>query len=816
MSPSLSRILIWSALLLLFVGSGIAIAQGQHSGETTLPAQATAPALGTVVTSSGVFTTPTGTVMVTALGAQPTTITVTVGAQVVWVNGATTPLQVASSPFWGTQVYLPLVMQPGAATSADAAPAQTASPVGLLPMVNDWRSDPIAPGGHYRRVFAEAGVFRYYTSHSEGIAGIVAVVSDTLASTVYIEAAQGGVVTAGDATLQVPAGALAKDTAITVRRPISGSSLALDGMTAVALESEALELVEPLTLTLSYPEPIAEFDEQFMNVVAYNKATGAWEPQEILALDPAANTVSVLVEHFSWRLYYIDKPLYLTLEIPGKFLRPGDVLVRMQGYAPNCNGEAVWFPGHTGIYSTTVGTEEAIIESNSYENARDWGCGGWSGGVRKQTLRQFLDATCGFYMGARRKAGVTVAQQQSARDYAAARLGKGYLVVGQGNVQGNCYSCVGLVEAGYDHAGASIVPTAEEFPFITPLSQFQKTVPVSEIDVAVGESIQIPVKAIYKVSVPRGGDHYALLSTHPAVEGLPEGSTYTNGAFKWTPQNRDGGKRYTVKFRAEATVNGKQQNVTQDLTIHVGTTTPSPTPSALPTVPTLTPTVPVATATSTPTATPTTGPTPTAVIINVFDDFSRAAVGAFPPNWSLFGTQELTPTVQERGGTGAVYHVLDFPEVGWQYWDSFAIHNGVIAEAVYTVQAKLRFFNEVADRAGVTIAWDRSAWTRIDIQPNVYHNNIEFRSSYGGTVETLVPNLDIRAGVDYWLRAVVEDGGPNAGKVSVYWSTDSVAFTKILAVTGLTRVSGEAGVSTAGPHMPHTQFDDFRIQTGVP
>ena len=71
--------------------------------------------------------------------------------------------------------------------------------------------------------------------------------------------------------------------------------------------------------------------------------------------------------------------------------------------------------------------------------------------------------------------------------------------------------------------------------------------------------------------------------------------------------------------------------------------------------------------------------------------------------------------------------------------------------------------------------------------------------------------MAIEPNVDYWLRAVVQDLGVNQGKVSVYWSTDGASFQKVVEATSLSRVSGEAGVSTAGPNMPHAQFDDFRI-----
>ena len=65
--------------------------------------------------------------------------------------------------------------------------------------------------------------------------------------------------------------------------------------------------------------------------------------------------------------------------------------------------------------------------------------------------------------------------------------------------------------------------------------------------------------------------------------------------------------------------------------------------------------------------------------------------------------------------------------------------------------------------------------------------------------------------MNYWLRAVVDEPGASQGRIVVHWSTDATNFVKVLEATGLTNVRGEAGVSTAGPHLPHTQFDDFRL-----
>ena len=330
-------------------------ASAATSAGQTVGGQREAP----VVTSSGVFKIPSVTVELTEIGSLPSAISVTVGAQVTWVNMTNQTIQLSDQPLAVGQVktYLPFVTASGARQTTAAKQDQPG-----------WMSETITSGGQYSRVFQQSGVFPYYASHHSGVVGTVTVLSATLVSTELIDAARGGTVTAGDSTLYVPPGALAHDTTITVGRPINGASLNNDGMTAISLEAQDLQLLAPLILTLRYNEPVAEFDESFIQEVAYDEQTNKWTLDRVVAFDPIANTISVAIEHFSWRWYYIDQPLYLVLDIPGKYLRPGDILVRMGRECDTKQG--IWFPGHTGIYSDTVGTttaaevDERIIEAN--------------------------------------------------------------------------------------------------------------------------------------------------------------------------------------------------------------------------------------------------------------------------------------------------------------------------------------------------------------------------------------------------------------------------------------------------------------------
>ena len=197
-----------------------------------------------------------------------------------------------------------------------------------------------------------------------------------------------------------------------------------------------------------------------------------------------------------------------------------------------------------------------------------------------------------------------------------------------------------------------------------------------------------------------------------------------------------------------------------------------------------------------------------------FDNFSGYTPGAAPSGWLLRGAGEVAPVIEEFGGTGAAYRLVSFPEVSWQYWDRWLLRNSLQFTSAYTVTTKLRALNDVADRLGLTIAWNDANWDRIDIQPNVYHDDIEFRVTYSGskpshTTLSTVGSITMNANQDYWLRAVAKDFGPGQCQVEVFWSENGSTFRKVVVATGLAEITGRVGLSTAGPHLPHTHFDDF-------
>lgn len=204
--------------------------------------------------------------------------------------------------------------------------------------------------------------------------------------------------------------------------------------------------------------------------------------------------------------------------------------------------------------------------------------------------------------------------------------------------------------------------------------------------------------------------------------------------------------------------------------------------------------------------------------LDFFDDFSAYTPGYPPTGYLQRMNGSAVPTIEEIGGTGPDYRLVSFPEVSWQYWDSWLLKENVVASGNYEVTVKMNFQNAIADRAGLVLAWNDANWDRIDIQPNVYWDDIEFHNTYTGPIEyqiviTTLADITINAYTDYWLRVVTQDDGPGNGVVDVFWSIDNVNFTHVLHVTGMPNLTGLVGMSSAGPHLPHVHFDEFSIKS---
>lgn len=236
---------------------------------------------------------------------------------------------------------------------------------------------------------------------------------------------------------------------------------------------------------------------------------------------------------------------------------------------------------------------------------------------------------------------------------------------------------------------------------------------------------------------------------------------------------------------------------------------------------------PSATTQPTPTQTfspsPTPSPTPSPVNTcntpsgsNFSDTYGGYSTGQFPAGYTHRGEAGVSPTIQQANGS----NVFNFPYVSNQSWDAWGLWPNLMMCNSYTVTAKLNFQTS-GDRGGITIGWNDSRWDRIDIQINIYWQDIEFRIAYSGpnpshpvvTGPGLTNgSLPVSVGSDYWLRVVASSAGPGQGQLGVYLSSDGVNFTQEVTATGLADITGWCGVSTAGPNLPNVWFEKFQEQ----
>lgn len=136
---------------------------------------------------------------------------------------------------------------------------------------------------------------------------------------------EGGAIesTDGRLALEIPAGALGSETAITVQ-PITNGTPGGRGL-AYRLEPEGITFAEPVQLSFHYGDEELEGTGAGALLVAYQGSSGGWKIPSAPSIDEEARTVTVATSHFSdWSLlagYQID-PASARLKV-GKSLQLG-------------------------------------------------------------------------------------------------------------------------------------------------------------------------------------------------------------------------------------------------------------------------------------------------------------------------------------------------------------------------------------------------------------------------------------------------------------------------------------------------------------
>lgn len=349
--------------------------------------------------------------------------------------------------------------------------------------------------------------------------------SDGVVDTVsaLVPAATGGTVRFADGTrIEIPPGALAEDTTITLTRPSPGSYDTRALLTAVALEPHGLTLKAPATLVLGYGEPPPDGVASLVLVSASRLnppvvVGGQVAPYAVvpMTVDEGSRQISASIEHFSWYGLNSTPRIHLALELPGKYLKNGDILYTLTGGQGFTNATA--FPMHVGLFVEDA-THDSVIESTiPSEKCTDHYFRGVATNSYVGTLDKNLGlANIGFtelcgehvFLGARvphetDAVAITGAVRASVVAAAKKRVGDPYGILtldspgwGTGTfggplTVGTGTSCVELTEDAWEDAGINVVVVPDIF--LTPHAQFLATRTVDVIRVEVGEEVRIPL-----------------------------------------------------------------------------------------------------------------------------------------------------------------------------------------------------------------------------------------------------------------------------------------------------------------------------------
>jgi len=402
--------------------------------------------------------------------------------------------------------------------------------------------------------------------------------ADMISSTVTIGSAGGEIAISspnGSVRLTVPNGALSTPTEITVYTRKEND---LDDL-RIGFEPDGLIFQKPARLHISLSQDIATtyalssmwHISDLNDLINMGSEEHKWERMKNIEIGSNGQSMSGEMRHFStaFVLLAIQREAYLVVDLPGKYLRPGDALFVMSA---DLSYEYGWFPGHVGLVNSlnpNSGTSDGNLMV--IESTLGGGAAGNVDGVQTNPFLRFKRTSQHLYMGARRPTGPNVpftdGERQGTLAKANAQLGLGYDYLG--GAAANKWSCSELVEAAWDNVFRGVFKAGSEF-FPSPVEMYEKTTRVSDITVKVGEQIKIPVYPVVvdkSSNIKLGTGFYnagnpSANSTMTMAGSTPSGSTfsvdnthiYKASTFNWTPKPSDAGSTVRITFNMVGSV----------------------------------------------------------------------------------------------------------------------------------------------------------------------------------------------------------------------------------------------------------------------
>jgi cysteine-rich repeat protein len=386
----------------------------------------------------------------------------------------------------------------------------------------------------------------------------------------------------GGASLEIPGGALAEDTTITISVPPDQGPT--NQIHRFLFEPAELLFTEPVLLTVPYDVKVSTDPAitawQFSPLIeekdlGSEKVSG--DVMEVVSHDQENGLITLSLDHFTYvaLLIGVQEYVYVVKHLPIQFIDKGNILFTLTDFYENDRPN--WLTGHVALAAldTDVCTRDLTsINNNATKHIIES-----SGSVKTTSLSELKTEFNHVYMGARRLArsispggvasipqvGVDNQLSDAERDavvqFATNNLGASYSPIGI-SVTDDAFSCVSLVESAYDTIGRGTLNTFQEHLISTPLEMFVKTVPQDDIQVKVGELVEFEVHGVvihpespYTLTRLRGwychdypcrtDDTFSAIDiTMDISSGMPEAATFTreeNGVYKfsWQPSASD-------------------------------------------------------------------------------------------------------------------------------------------------------------------------------------------------------------------------------------------------------------------------------------
>ncbi|MHB1356705.1 MAG: hypothetical protein ACYCZF_12110 [Anaerolineae bacterium] len=228
----------------------------------------------------------------------PRQASVAVGGSIVWTNLSTQTIELQDGAAPSNYVlYLPMVHKGGSSGTQDTE-AQYALPAIVQPNAV-WTA--IAPGGQYTRTFTTPGNWPYYaTSHDE--TALVYVMAPSVSSTITTG---GGILTTGQLTLTIPAGAVTQTLTIYYHtEPLPDTPDSARPLLAFSIEAfrgteQVYTFTQPITLTYHYnAAEMAGLQENTLDYYYQSTPGGGWVKQNAQLIS-TTDTLVITTTHCS-------------------------------------------------------------------------------------------------------------------------------------------------------------------------------------------------------------------------------------------------------------------------------------------------------------------------------------------------------------------------------------------------------------------------------------------------------------------------------------------------------------------------------------